>query len=965
MTEHNRLVENIQTKMAFYVSNLRISNDRDYYDENKEAEYFFCKPLSLLFDADVTNVNSEQRNFPGIDLANKKEGISFQITSTNTKKKVQYTLDEFLTHSLDDDFERLVVLIVTLDTPPKCTNLKFQRDFDFNVKRDVWNISRLVQEFADLPVDKRHLLQAFSDYLDQELPSIEPQKPHLELPLSSKLQASGFVGREAELNEIRSRFAQGDKLVVLTGLGGIGKTELAIRYGQTHPGKVYFTRFDTSFTRTLANMAQGIRPRLSDDVLREDDGALCKRVLELLEKADPQDLLIIDNADSETGTLTDLQGDPGYAALTKIPLKLLLTTRSDTSRAIPVEPMPDTALIQIFRNHNAQLTDQEMADLIRAVNGHTMTIDLIARTLNGKGWRKISAADILTALRENTLSSQKYRMIATDYSQSPEQAQIYEHLSVVFNVSGIPDESKAVLSYATLLPDVGMDADCFGRSIKEDEQSALDILLECGWLEIKNNLLSIHPIIRLVCRTEIPPTDKCCEAFLNRLIERYDKYNYQKDRYLQIAKLLTNAAHLLEDAKGDCAWWAATLWRMLGDFRQALECDILAMKKTERIYPPDHPDLAFSYNNVSITYGNLGDYQKAMEYNLKALDIWEKVLPSNHLDLATSYSNMGTSYADLGDHRKALEYNLKALAIREQVLSADHPDLATIYNNVGTTHANLGDHRNAQKYLLKALTIREQVLPENHPSLAASYNNVGSIYGDLGDHKKALEYKLRALAIREQVLPEDHPELAQSYNNVGSTFSNLGNHRKALDYLLKALDIWNKTLPPNHPDLAVSYNNVGGTYGNLGNHRKALKYQQNALVILEKALPEDHPDLAVSYNNVGYAHGKLGEHKKELEYYQKAQAIQKKVLPSDHPDLAASYSNIAWTYYEMGQFRDAAWYMRRAADIINRSSLPERHPNRVNYPKWAEQFETEARMQQDMLAKMQQWGLNPFGLPQK
>jgi len=42
VTEHKRLVENIQAKMAFYVSNLRISNDRDYFDENKEAEYFFA-----------------------------------------------------------------------------------------------------------------------------------------------------------------------------------------------------------------------------------------------------------------------------------------------------------------------------------------------------------------------------------------------------------------------------------------------------------------------------------------------------------------------------------------------------------------------------------------------------------------------------------------------------------------------------------------------------------------------------------------------------------------------------------------------------------------------------------------------------------------------------------------------------------------------------------------------------------
>ena len=158
MTEHERLVKNIQRRMAFYVSNLEISTDRDYFDDHKEAEYFFRKPLSLLFDADVTNVNDEHRNFPGIDLADRKKRISFQITSTNKKQKVQHTLDEFLGNNLDKDFDRVIVLIVGTKTPPRCAKLTFKRSFDFEVKRDVWNIPRLIQEFEALPVDDRHKL---------------------------------------------------------------------------------------------------------------------------------------------------------------------------------------------------------------------------------------------------------------------------------------------------------------------------------------------------------------------------------------------------------------------------------------------------------------------------------------------------------------------------------------------------------------------------------------------------------------------------------------------------------------------------------------------------------------------------------------------------------------------------------------------------------------------------------------
>jgi len=64
----------------------------------------------------------------------------------------------------------------------------------------------------------------------------------------------------------------------------------------------------------------------------------------------------------------------------------------------------------------------------------------------------------------------------------------------------------------------------------------------------------------------------------------------------------------------------------------------------------------------------------------------------------------------------------------------------------------------------------------------------------------------------------------------------------------------------------------------------------------------------------------------------------------------------------MGQLQDAAQYMRRAADIISKSSLPEDNPYRVNYPSWADQFEKEANMQQDMMEQMWKWGTGFHGI---
>lgn len=276
-------------------------------------------------------------------------------------------------------------------------------------------------------------------------------------------------------------------------------------------------------------------------------------MLALLKESHSGALLIIDNADGNTGNLADLQRDHGYAALAGLPMKLLITTRSYFPRAIRVEPMSEENLKKIFRNHGTALNDGEMTDLIRAVNGHTMTIDLIARTLTARGWRQVRAEHILTALREHTLPSQKYQKITTDYSQSSEQAQIYTHLSVVFDLSGVPGDGQQVLRCATLLPEDGMDAETFGISLEEAQQAALDDLLNRGWLEINGGLLTIHPVIRMVCREELKPGDDCTD-FLNTLWGHFDEKEYDRVKYAQMAEVFANAVEITQDAERKAEW---------------------------------------------------------------------------------------------------------------------------------------------------------------------------------------------------------------------------------------------------------------------------------------------------------------------------------------------------------------------------------------------------------------------------
>lgn len=790
------LLDELKDILAVYAKRVEMEEGK----LSDASESFYCGLLNAMMGGNLKNMNREKPNFPAIDLGDdapvaldgKAVRLAVQITSTGARQKVRHTLDEFFSNNLHSRFDRLIVL-VTGKTETFKEEPKLPVDFDFHSGRDVWSEKKLLDRIRDLSDDR---FEAVADYVHKRL-TMPESRQRLNLPLQSAMAAENFVGREVELRELAQRFEK-DRIVVLSGLGGMGKTELAVKFGREYEknggGWVYFVPFRKDFYHTVVDeLALGI-PGLKDRGL--DEKAVYEAAMEVLRGCGAGDLMIVDNADE--GSITGLRRE-----LSKLPMRVLVTSRKAVAGAVQVEPLPKGVLYTVFEQNGVSIPRAEMDELIDAVNAHTLTVDVMARTM-GRGRRTATASKLLAALKERDLSK-GFTKVEIDYAGSPEQARINEHLKAVFRVAELEEESQVILRCATLLPEGGMDDGLFLSPFIEEAGDRLDDLIEGGWLYMKDGLLRIHPVIRIVCVEVLEPTEEKCEDFLSGIWGQYDRKRYDHAKFRQMAELFENADQILDDKTGSCENLAGYLWLTLSETQRALICNLRSMEKMEQ-NQPDSKNLASSYDNVGYAYGALGDHGKAQEYQLKALEIRERVLPTDHPDLATSYNNMGNTYDDLGDHEKALEYQLKALAIQKRVLPSDHPDLASGYNNVATTYDDLDDHEKALEYHLKALEIRARVLPSDHPDLAQSYANLSYTYGKLGDHEKMLEYNLKALEIRERVLPGNHPSLAMSCNNTAWIYYVLGRIREAADYMRRAAQIINRSsLPENHPD-RVNYN---------------------------------------------------------------------------------------------------------------------------------------------------------------
>jgi tetratricopeptide (TPR) repeat protein len=163
-----------------------------------------------------------------------------------------------------------------------------------------------------------------------------------------------------------------------------------------------------------------------------------------------------------------------------------------------------------------------------------------------------------------------------------------------------------------------------------------------------------------------------------------------------------------------------------------------------------------------------GLYRQARPVAERALAVTEAALGPQAAEVAWRYDGLGRVLRELGDLGGARVQSERALAIGEAALDADHSDVAVWRGNLGMVLRALGDLAGAKEQLERALEIGEAALDPNDPDMAIQRSNLGSALRALGDLAGAKEQLERALEIGEAALGPDHPDVATFRGNLNA-----------------------------------------------------------------------------------------------------------------------------------------------------------------------------------------------------
>jgi tetratricopeptide (TPR) repeat protein len=643
--------------------------------------------------------------------------------------------------------------------------------------------------------------------LDQ-LPTTRPG------PLVSNLPPHNpnFTGREELLAGLHNHLHKGESAAVVQvqaqavhGLGGVGKSQLALEYAHRHAHEYDLIWWVTAEQRVAIPDQLAIFARRLGITEHAERAETIQALWDALRRRDRW-LLVFDNAEQPQ----DLRfwWPPASG-------KVLITSRYPTwtglAATITVDVLPRAEAVAFLR-HRLGWDDPALDKLAATLGDLPLALEQAGAYLHETS---TSLADYLRLLGERAQElfalgtpSNTEQTIATTWTvalnrlrESAPGAQDVLTLCAFLAPDDIP--RSLFTDYPDQLPIAIRD--------QLDLQQAMSALHRFALATVTKEAIGVHRLVQAVVRHRLNPAS-------------------QQEWASVVVKLVL--AGFPEGAR-DVAVWPISA-RLLPH--------ALAVTDHTSSIDVESNTTAVLLSRASHYLYTLGEYDQATGLSKRALDIREARSGPKHMDTAVSLTNLAVDLHAQGDFHGARLLLERALRISKARRGRNDLSTASILGNLATVLHEMGDLTAARNHQERALRIRQARLGPDHLEVALGLNNLGSILYDQRDFEGARAHHERALRIRETRLGPDHPDTAQSLDNLGTVVQKLGNLADARTLRERALAIREARLDPDHPDIAHSLNNLGGVMYHLGDLAAARTLHERALRIRETRLGPDHPD---------------------------------------------------------------------------------------------------------------------------
>lgn len=622
-----------------------------------------------------------------------------------------------------------------------------------------------------------------------------------------------FIGRSSELQQIHNLFTSGRNTVFLTGMGGIGKSEIAKAYAQMHRDlytTVVFASYETDLLHLIASdqaiPVENLQQASATGGQGETIEAYFDRKMKVLRSiVNDNTLLIIDNFDVES--------DVRLKEVAKLPCKLLFTSRTDFSvygyACVNVGPMEDfedlvTLMQRIDKPYSNPAEQAAIRDIIRLLDCHTYAVSLTAAQIKAS---HIAPSKMLAQLKAEGLNVRVRGGFARE--EDGVRATAYQYIQALFDFSKLEDAACGILRYMACMPREGVAIDLFMECCGIEDFYDLSHLTELNWLQMdeENDRIGVHMLVKELVWERLKPTEDACAPLLEGAY-RWAKNAWNKPHeenclhnsiiFSLLETFQTPPIHWL-DAFEDMATFA---W-IQGRFDLSERCE----HHLYQLCVDHHGEISVQAGNqalrVAAVYYNQADYAKARPWYEKGLQVQEYIDPES-LQTWQARTKVARSDGQQGQYELALTAFEKNLTIVQrhfvnhtyegEALRKMHIRLAATQQYVAQILACMGRFQEALSYaqLAHAYFVTDTV----EPSLIIYIDGVlAYIHQGLGNYTQSMEYTEAAQEGMIHYHGTDRIDVLLYQENMGDLLTKQGSFPEAANKYATALGAREKLYP--------------------------------------------------------------------------------------------------------------------------------------------------------------------------
>ncbi|GAB1311975.1 hypothetical protein MFIFM68171_02185 [Madurella fahalii] len=250
----------------------------------------------------------------------------------------------------------------------------------------------------------------------------------------------------------------------------------------------------------------------------------------------------------------------------------------------------------------------------------------------------------------------------------------------------------------------------------------------------------------------------------------------------------------------------------------------------------------------------------------------------------------------MGNGAEAEKLAIQAMRARKKVLGQEHDETLDSIEMVALTHMLRGQWKEAEPLFVQVVDMRKRVLGSEHASTLTSMANLTSIYSNQGRWAEAESLEVQVMETSSRVLGSEHPDTLASMTNLALTYMNQGRWAEAESLEVQVMETSSRVLGSEHPDMLTSISNLASTYRNQGRWAEAESLGVQVMETRKRVLGSEHPDTLTSINNLATTYSKQGRWAEAESLGVQVMETRKRVLGLEHPDTLTSINNLATTY---------------------------------------------------------------------